>query len=184
MNNMTLTFTNILLDTRYLQFLEIQKELTPDWMLQANFAFNLFKRFTDERNQIVVSEFIQSQKEFDNNHHLLNFTRETFLELLTTFIIANRLPSSFTENNPSFRDILGFCANVINTIMKQKAAKSSSALASLPSATTVLQLPSQRTVKYQLLSKFHITKEKIQMLLKSQGSLSFTTDLWKSSTSM
>lgn len=153
-------------------------------MLQPNFCFNLFRRFTDERNQIAVNEFMQSQRNFDDNHHILNFTREVFMDLLTTFIIANRLPSSFTENNNSFRDILGLCANVINTIMKETPTKTSSALASLPSATTVLQLPCHQTVKMHLLSKFIRTKENIQMLLKSQGPLSFTTDLWKSSTSM
>lgn len=149
-----------------------------------NFTLNLFKSFTSERNQVAVHEFMQSQEAFDNNHHVLNFTRERFLDLLTTFIIANCLPASFTENNSSFRDVLGFCANMINAISKKVPVNSRlSSLVSAPSATTVLQLPSTQTVKTQLLTKFTKSKQMVQTLLRSQGSLSFTTDLWKSPTS-
>jgi len=162
-----------------LQLVEIQKEATPNWKDKHDFAFNIFKSFTDKRNQADVEEFMKHQKEFDSNNQISDFKRETFLDLLSTFIIANKLPASFTENNPSFRSILGFCANMINN-----SRKSSATTPTIPSATTVLALPSSQTMKNQLMIKFNKAKESVKKALKSQQSLNFTTDLWKSPTSM
>lgn len=160
---------NFLLDIRLLQLIEIQKETTPNWKDQHDFAFNIFKDFTDKRNQAAVEEFMKHQKEFDSNNQISGFKRETFVDLLSTFIIANKLPASFIENNPSFRSILGFCANMINNSRKSSA--------------TTPTIPSSQTMKNQLMIKFNTAKESVKKVLKSQQSLNFTTDLWKSPTS-
>lgn len=158
------------------------KETTPNWKMlhgtEEKFSNMLFEEFTNPENQSVVESFMEAQKQFDSDKDISDFSRETFLDLLVSFIIANKLPISFTENNPTFSRIVGFCANMINN------AKKMSPTAPSTSATSVLTLPCTQTMKNNILAGFDSKKDKVKEILKSQVSLSFTTDLWKSPTSL
>lgn len=171
----------MLLDIRFLELVNASKETTPNWKTlyatEEKFSKMLFEEFTNPENQYAVESFMEAQRQFDSDKDISDFTRETFLNLLGSFIIANKLPISFTENNPTFSKIVGFCANMINN------AKKMSPTARSTSATSVLTLPCTQTMKNNILAGFGSRKNKVKEILKSQMSLSFTTDLWKSPTS-
>lgn len=170
-----------MLDIRFLELVNASKETTPNWKAlhgtEEKFSNMLFEEFTHPENESVVEAFMEAQKQFDSDKDVSDFTRETFLHLLCSFIVANKLPISFTENNPTLSKIFGFCANMINN------AKKISPTSPSISATTILTLPCSQTIKNNIIAEFDIKKNKVKEVLKSQMSLNFTADLWKSPTS-
>ena len=93
----------MLLDIRFLALVNASKETAPNWktlfaieVLKRNFPKCYFEEFTTPENQYAVESFIEAQRQFESDKDISDFTRETFLNLLGSFIIANKLPISFT----------------------------------------------------------------------------------------
>lgn len=174
---MKCAFTNILhctLDNIILKLLMFSKETLHNW-----------ENKTDREKEVYIDNFVQSCLTPENKPHLDKYqeeqeeidavdeepnTRETFLTLFTDFIVANRLPMSFSENNITLEKLIQFS--------NRNGGKDSS-----KSYNPMLILPKRNKLKDLIIQKYIDEKEVIKSTLQEQEFLNFTTDLWKSDTS-
>jgi hypothetical protein len=125
---------------------------TDDKAFIHNFIINYIKsRQTNalHRQQVISYEF--------NN--------DNSKSLLVRFIISNRLPYSFVDNNLAFQQLLNFCCNNVSS-----------------TALSIVKLPTRNTVKSLIQKHYNNTKTRVKRILEQQEFISFTTDLWRSET--
>lgn len=129
-----------------------------------------FQNCITTESKLHLDKYEQEQNDI-NKMNKLPFTRESFLDLFTDFVIANNLPMVFSSNNVMLERLLQFSnrsnANDEKTI----------------SYNSMLIPPSNTKLKELIIEKHKNQKKLVKEKLKQQKYINFTTDLWKSETS-
>ncbi|KAG2211386.1 hypothetical protein INT46_001617 [Mucor plumbeus] len=156
-----------------LKLLMFSKETLHNWENKTGrekevYTDNFVQSCLTPENKPHLDKYQEEQEEIDAVDEEPN-TRETFLTLFTDFIVANRLPMSFSENIITLEKLIQFS--------NRNRGKDSS-----KSYNPMLILPKRNKLKDLIIQKYIDEKEVIKSTLQEQEFLNFTTDLWKSDT--